>query len=805
MLGDGRWRDLLPLPLFRPASPGSQQDSGGKNFESVSSKRNRVRREDNVSKVNEVIHAVNEMAGFTAPSKKPALKAQCAAQTVLMRSVASLPRCAERPRMREAIHELLRLSPSSEYMSEEVVRSTVHPYDPCLVSLPECGAAPCDATELIDERGRDVLERFEDTMIASDEALGSLFESQKHIKPDLDEVFQKEPSKYIAFIKDLYERGMIEFREHAKSIITPFFVTKKNGKLRLVLDCRASNQHFTPPPDIALAAGYTFGQLEVGANEVMYTAQSDVKDYFYSIGLPRGLRGYFCMPSIPIEDAKELCDLSGFGEVDRVYPCMQVVPMGWSWAMWLAQRVHQHQACIALDISPAQVLADGRPPPSMSSGEPVIIPYADNLNVCGIDSQRVQSAKDKVVQQLQSVGFRVHEEEDASAVVQALGFILDGQKGEVRPIPRKRDKLRLVLLWLSTRPKITGRALERVIGHSIHMFMLRRELLSVFRAVYDFKVAHYKKPVRLWASAAKECKWAAALLLVCKSDLRLPWCGDITVSDACLTGTAVATLHSDPSTARSVGQCREMWRFKSRDPLSRARDAVLKLDPFADVSSVKPLTTEKQDPFQINAEFQHVPESLACSDKWVTQFATRMQYSEHITLLEGRGSLQAIRHKLRTARNFGLKHLHLGDNLGMTLAYDRGRAKSIPLLMCCRRAAAYSVAANCTFTHRWLPSEWSAADGPSRRWESQAPKVKSKRMCKKVREGLCYPESKGQGIQHQVRQFIVGAFSAPEEGHPSAAHQGSAFEERAEAVHPREGRSDQGMQTQGLGREQGYW
>ena len=137
MSGDGRWRDLLPLPLFRPVPPLNNQSCGVKNFESVSSKRNRIRRDDNVSKVNEVIHAVNEMAGFSAPSAKPAFKAQREAQTVLMKSMASLPRCADRLRMREAIHELLHLSPSSEYMSEEVVRSTVHAFDSGLVSLPD--------------------------------------------------------------------------------------------------------------------------------------------------------------------------------------------------------------------------------------------------------------------------------------------------------------------------------------------------------------------------------------------------------------------------------------------------------------------------------------------------------------------------------------------------------------------------------------------------------------------------------------------------------------------------------------------
>ena len=75
-----------------------------------------------------------------------------------MRSMASLPRTAERPLMHEAIHELLHLCPSSEHMPEEGARSTVHAYDASLVSLAECGADPLDATALIDPQSRDVLE-----------------------------------------------------------------------------------------------------------------------------------------------------------------------------------------------------------------------------------------------------------------------------------------------------------------------------------------------------------------------------------------------------------------------------------------------------------------------------------------------------------------------------------------------------------------------------------------------------------------------------------------------------------------------
>ena len=57
------------------------------------------------------------------------------------------------------------------------------------------------------------------------------------------------------FVKDLWDSGMLEFQSDAAAVVTPFFVIKKSGKLRLALDCRVSNTFFVPPPDIAMPAG----------------------------------------------------------------------------------------------------------------------------------------------------------------------------------------------------------------------------------------------------------------------------------------------------------------------------------------------------------------------------------------------------------------------------------------------------------------------------------------------------------------------------------------------------------------------
>lgn len=69
-----------------------------------------------------------------------------------------------------------------------------------------------------------------------------------------------------------------------------------------------------------------------------------------------------------------------------VYPRLRAVPMGWNWAMWINQRAHQHVA----------LHGRGRPCPDLSDGKVILVPYADNLNVAGTCSHRVQKVKDKM-------------------------------------------------------------------------------------------------------------------------------------------------------------------------------------------------------------------------------------------------------------------------------------------------------------------------------------------------------------------------------------------------------------------------
>lgn len=81
--------------------------------------------------------------------------------------------------------------------------------------------------------------------------------------------------------------------------------------------------------------------------------------------------------------------------------------------------------------------------------------------------------------------------------------------GRVTPIPEKLGKIVDALRWPSKGPTISGKFVEKVIGHCIHFMMLRRELLAIFRSLYQFVHDNYWHRRRLWPWARSEANWAA--------------------------------------------------------------------------------------------------------------------------------------------------------------------------------------------------------------------------------------------------------------------------------------------------------
>lgn len=766
---DDRWRELFPLPTSqeRVTAPGA----------SVSSRRRCAQVRKREKEVNSIVKCLNEMYCAAVPPGKAMQEtsAQRSSHHEIFKQLGRLKQPKIRCNTREAIKELLH-SPVS-YNGDENM-TTVRPYERSLVSLPNCGADPIPLHEVLDDDGREVLKGAAFSMLLSEEEWGEIVEKGDFVRPYMDSRLQSDETLYHQFAKDLWEKGMIDFTQQPGDLVTPFFVNKKDGRLRFILDCRGVNRRFKPPPPMALAAGSSWAQVSVPAGSTLYCAQSDIKDYFYSLALPSSLQSLFCLPALPRSEVAtwgiNSTDLPETSSSGWIWPRLRVVPMGWSWAMYFAQRAHQHLCLQATGLGMDRVLVEGRPSPDLSDSEVALIPYADNLNVTGISAQRVQEVKDLIVKKLRDTGFRVHEETEAQSTVQSLGFLVDGITGAIQPVPERLDRVVRCFAWLGKAPRISGRAIERLLGHAVHLCMFRRELLSIFRSLYDFIHSSYKVRTKLWPSAAKEARWASHLMKLCTCDLKRPWSSSITSSDASLSGIAVS--RRDISTAEQAlhGSYKETWRYKFKMH-SKPRDhALSKLDPFEDISTVKPVKNEMQDPFALDENFPEVDANILSPEDWRDVFAVRMSFPEPITVLEGRGVVAAFRHKLRSRDEFNRKHLHLNDNLSVVLLCSKGRSSSFAMLRTCRRLAALALATDCLFAVRWIPSELNVSDRASRQWESLRrqeqladsthaagnasgciPWIKNEELKEEV-DRLCYPNRFNRGTQRSSSGRWVG-------------------------------------------------
>eukprot|EP00974_Lingulodinium_polyedra_P039308 3768242-Lingulodinium_polyedra.AAC.1 len=77
-----------------------------------------------------------------------------------------------------------------------------------------------------------------------------------------DPALYGERKEYVEFVKEGLKRGIFRLGRRRKERVKAFFVAKKSGALRLILDCRRSNQHFHAPPPVALFSAGGFGEVE---------------------------------------------------------------------------------------------------------------------------------------------------------------------------------------------------------------------------------------------------------------------------------------------------------------------------------------------------------------------------------------------------------------------------------------------------------------------------------------------------------------------------------------------------------------
>ncbi|CAK0822825.1 unnamed protein product, partial [Prorocentrum cordatum] len=272
----------------------------------------------------------------------------------------------------------------------EDIDSPVVSFDDSLVSLPEAGNVPVPLGGPVAGVGDfDVEAATHEQLLPRKDAESNLSEAPR--QPYMDAILRAQPHAYAGLVRRLHAAGMVTFSAAPRERRGLFFVRKKSGKQRMVIDCRRANCWFRRPSTVALATGSALEELAVPEGEQLYVGHVDICDAFYHFGLPEAFRDYFALPAVKAGDVG-LTVLGGrsLAPGSRVWPVLAVLPMGWSHALCWCQTIHRGI------VSSIPALLDV-PFMSAKSVVPPVQPlamtiYVDNVLALGTDPEAVSRA-----------------------------------------------------------------------------------------------------------------------------------------------------------------------------------------------------------------------------------------------------------------------------------------------------------------------------------------------------------------------------------------------------------------------------
>ncbi|CAK0820381.1 unnamed protein product, partial [Prorocentrum cordatum] len=680
-------RDALPIPLSFEALQCLKGFSALDGELSLGQRRKAARCRRQERWMLEGVSALNELGGGgrLADSGGRLSLAQRSALQHLGEVYAAVPPKTEDCTSQEAFQALLGLRPG--YADEPAIGARAG-YQRGRVSLPSGGAGRVDLVRLLPPHLQSALESGHGLLRSEQEASAALEEAD--VTCYVDGKLAQRGFDYGRFLLELYDAGIVEvlgYELDRKEETGVFFVPRKDDKLRLIFDTRRANCHFRTPDYTHLASGDALSSLECTPGEEVHLAAGDVEVCFYQYVLPTWARNYFCLPSLATRMLPaRLREALGpeLAARPKIAFRVRVVPMGWNWAVHFVQSAHLN---VLASISPNnQWLVDKQPGTCLSdSSAAAKVLYIDNFAAISTSRETALQVVNDMLGSFTSEGVRASLDLD----VVLLGFTLDSKAARWRPAPKKFWRVHgCISHLLEPGRRITGRQLERLVGHVVALLLLRREALSLLSAVYVFIRSTYDRAQPLWPSCRRELRWVLALLPTVFADMKRPWHAEVGAFDASPWGAGVCAARWPLSAVQAAGRQPERLRF--RGPLASLvapRGAALAADSI-----------ELSDPAALllgrAAGFAEVSAELLREATWITAVACRWRRQSTIHRLESSAGLLWLRRASRNSRCHGHRLLGLGDNMSMICAHEKGRASDFGLLSGCRCSYAISVACN---------------------------------------------------------------------------------------------------------------
>ena len=147
--------------------------------------------------------------------------------------------------------------------------------------------------------------------------------------------------------------------------------------------------------------------------------------------------------------------------------------------------------------------------------------YVDNYGGLACSEAHASSLRDGMVADLAAHGVKSTADDDSANTL--IGFELD-QNRYWKPTVGKLSRIVSCSLYLCLpNTYVSGEEIEIYVGHVVHYFSLKPEMLALISSLYRFIQVNYRTRTLLWKSCQKEAWFVYSLAPLAVADMQRAW------------------------------------------------------------------------------------------------------------------------------------------------------------------------------------------------------------------------------------------------------------------------------------------
>ena len=393
------------------------------------------------------------------------------------------------------------------------------------------------------------------------------------------------------------------------------------------------------------------------------------------------------------------CPMSGesFEPHERAFPAYYRVPMGWSWAVYVAVDIITREVEKGLrqlpDLSWRSLNrpVDELQPIRLQHSEVAVGSYIDNIFSIGANREVVAATQEALHQHMDNVGLVIGDVHPVQRALKEVGVLFDGESNTISHPIAKTVTLRKAALFLASQRRMRGDTVQVVLGHFTWAFSINRPLYSIFGAAYKFVEMVGNNWARSWPSVQRELRIAARLLLFADAALGRPVC------DVCVCSDAEGVNAADNG-GGAVVACELSTETATRFLC----DTSMGTTPGVSNSKFVKFTTKQ---------------------RWHTVEQRRWRFPAHVNILELEALLLGVKRVGRTGLARGGLLCAMTDSSTAFYSVRKGRSSKLQLRRLLQRLACVLLVHDLRLSVQWVPTDYCPADAPSREKSAYAAEI----------------------------------------------------------------------------------